>query len=98
VIPVVIVIDAADIKNRDRFQFSTAVELQAAFVGAPDCVWIAGHAIGDVVEILVVATDVRVQVQKLRFGDRSAVQRLQAVLHSDVVEGAQGKTIGRFTP
>jgi hypothetical protein len=91
----VIVVDAADVEQRNRFQTSAATELETALIRTVHCSAIADDAIGHVIEVLVVTADLFVQVKKLVLGNDAGVQRLQPVLHSNVVEGAKGEACGR---
>src|SRR5262249_33030925 len=92
VMPLIVVggsfVVSAEVDDRDGRQSTASAELHAGLVDAPQCPTISLGPIRDVVRIVVVAADAFVQVQELGGGDRPVVQRLQPVLHAQVIVGA----------
>ena len=67
-------------------QTAAAVRQAAGLVRQADRLRVAHGAVRMETAVAVVATDSLVQVEELRSGDRAVVERLQAVLHRDVIE------------
>src|SRR5438876_5086256 len=85
----VVVVDAADVEDRDLRHPSAPAEGDAALLHALDRADVARRSRRDVVRVLVVAADSFVQVEELLLGDGSGIQRGEAVLNAHVVEGSQ---------
>src|SRR5712692_262287 len=76
----------AKINNRDGGESTIAPQVDPRSIGASDRSNVADRSRRNIIGILVVAADVLVQVEELRWGDRALIQRFQTVLHADIVE------------
>src|SRR5205823_10405505 len=86
------VVVAAHVEHRDVFKTTASIHVETGLVGALDRAGVAQGAARGVVEVLVDAADTLVEVEKLRRGDRSRVQRSETILEANVVEGPQAKS------
>src|SRR5262249_37650429 len=90
-IPLVVVtagvVVAAHVEHRDVGDTAAAVHVETALVDALDRARIPHTAARPGVLALIDPADALVQIEELRLGDRSGVQRSETVLHADIVEG-----------
>src|SRR5207249_9356813 len=83
---------------RNVFKTAASIHVETGLVGALDRAGVAQGAARGVVEVLVDAADTLVEVEKLRRGDRSRVQRAETILDANIVEGPQAKSGNSVAP
>src|ERR1035438_6286054 len=86
------------IDNGDHCQPRSAESDASGLISSAQSERIGHTASRDNFPVIIITTDFLVQIQKLIGADFPGVQSGKSVLHSDVVDGAPGKTRRRIAP